>query len=470
MNKKITLVVFFSIAFISANLFASNTDSLEQNLKLTFEGYIFKGNKHTCNVVINRELAVKPGEKILLYELPVFLETIHNRLMNTSLFNDVQVKDSIVGDLLFILCDLRERWFIYPLPVINQGGLNVGSLLSTKNFQMMNYGMRLVHYNFRGRREYLELKAVFGFSREFSLDYEIPGINKKRTLGLNIGASFAANNKVNASSTDCKLQTIQSNRNIVWKQYYSLGLVWRPGIFTKHELTFSFDYGAVSDTVFAANPNYFTNRKKSMGYFSLNYFLKLDKRDWYAYPKKGYLWELNLTKTGLGIEPLNSVNMFRASTLFYYYQPIAGRFYAAAGISVLFSASSSSQPYSMQSALGYDEYVRGYEPYVIPGQHYSIVKTNLRYELLKRKVIRLKKIKWNELNTIPIALYFGAHCDAAYVSDSKQFFNNPLANRVRAGYGLGLDVVTIYSIVFRFEYSFTEKGNNDFFFSIGKAF
>ena len=469
MNKKITLAVFFIIALTTGKLYAISTDSLEQNTKLILEAYILKGNKHTRDAVIMRELQVKPGEKVSVYELPLFLENVYSRLMNSSLFNDVQIKDSIAGNQLYIICDLRERWFIYPLPVLNQGGLNVGSWLSGKNFHMMNYGLRLVHYNFRGRKEYLELKAVGGFSREFSIDYEIPAINKKRTLGLNIAAAFAANNKVNASSDNCKLQSIQLKRNIVWKQYYSLGLVWRPGIFTSHNLTFSFDYASVSDTVFAANPHYFTNKKKSMGYFSLNYFLKLDKRDWYAYPKKGYLWELSLTQTGLGIEPVNSLNMFRASTLFYYYQPIAGRFYAAAGISVLFSASPS-QPYSMQSALGYDEYVRGYEPYVIPGQHYSVLKTNLRYGLLKRKVFRLKKIKWNEINTIPLALYLGMHCDAAYVSDSKQFFNNPLANRVRAGYGFGLDVVTIYSIVFRFEYSFTEKGNNGFFFSIGKAF
>lgn len=469
MAKKIALSFCIFISLSITEVAASAGDSLGESNWLTLEHYILRNNKHTKDNVILRELIVKPGEKINKYELPAVLQNAYNTLMNTALFNHVEVKDSIVNEYLYIICDFREKWFIYPLPVLNQGGLNVGSWLSGKNFHMLNYGLRLVHYNFRGRKEFLELKAVGGFSREFSLCYEIPAINKKRTLGINIGASFAANNKVNSGAENCKLQSIEVKRNIVWKQNYLVALVWRPGFFTKHELTFSYDYGSVSDTVIAASPDYFTNRKKSMGYFSLEYFLKLDKRDWYAYPKKGYLWELSLMQTGLGFEPVNSLNMFRAHSLFYFYQPIAGRFYAAAGISVSLSASPS-QPYVMQSALGYDEYVRGYEPYVIPGQHYSIVKTNLRYELMKRKVFRLKKIKWNELNTIPLALYLGLHSDAAYVSDNKQYFKNPLANRVRAGYGFGLDVVTIYSIVFRFEYSFTEKGNNGFFFSIGKAF
>ena len=469
MLRKIIIAVLLICSILSGKAIAAKPDTLTESNWLLLQEYILRNNKHTKENVILRELSLKPGDKINKYELPQLLLHTYNRLMHTSMFNDVQVKDSIVGEHLYIICDFRERWYIYPLPVLNQGGLNIGSLLSEKNFKMLNYGMRLVHYNFRGRAEFLEMKVVMGFSREFSLRYEIPSINKKRTLGINIGASFAANNKINPSADNCKLQTIEVKRNILWKQNYSLGLVWRPGFFTKHVLIFSYDYRAVSDTVITANPHYFTNSEKSMAYFGIEYFLKLDKRDWYAYPKKGFLWELSLMQTGLGIEPVNSLNMFRAHSLFYYYQPIAGRLYAAAGLSLYFSASPS-QPYVMQAALGYGEYVRGYEPYVIHGQHYSVVKTNLRYELLKRKVFRIKKIKWNQINTIPLALYLGLHCDAAYVRDDKRFFNNPLANRLKAGYGLGLDVVTIYSIVFRFEYSFTETGSNGFFFSIGKAF
>lgn len=48
--------------------------------------------------------------------------------------------------------------------------------------------------------------------------------------------------------------------------------------------------------------------------------------------------------------------------------------------------------------------------------------------------------------------------------------NNSLSNKFLIGAGGGLDVVTFYDTVLRFEYSFTREGTHGFFFNVKKEF
>jgi hypothetical protein len=50
-----------------------------------------------------------------------------------------------------------------------------------------------------------------------------------------------------------------------------------------------------------------------------------------------------------------------------------------------------------------------------------------------------------------------------YISDTRDNVLNPLANDLLVGYGLGIDLVTYYDWVIRFEYSFNKKGESGFF-------
>ena len=48
--------------------------------------------------------------------------------------------------------------------------------------------------------------------------------------------------------------------------------------------------------------------------------------------------------------------------------------------------------------------------------------------------------------------------------------NTGLSDRLLLGAGAGIDVVSLYDLVFRFEYTFTREGTKGFFFNVKKEF
>jgi hypothetical protein len=77
----------------------------------------------------------------------------------------------------------------------------------------------------------------------------------------------------------------------------------------------------------------------------------------------------------------------------------------------------------------------------------------LRWRLIKPRVITIKKLNIPQFNTIPFYSYLNLFFDAAYVEDRYFYTNNFLNNRWIYGYGIGLDFITYYDLVFRIEFA-----------------
>ncbi|WP_460880065.1 hypothetical protein [Pontibacter rugosus] len=113
-------------------------------------------------------------------------------------------------------------------------------------------------------------------------------------------------------------------------------------------------------------------------------------------------------------------------------------------------------------ALGYRSYVRGYELYVVGGQHYGLFKQGLTRQLLDIKSIRIKFIDNPKFNNIPLSVFLNGFTDAGYVVDNTFEKGNPLTNQLLVGGGLGLHVVTFYDIVLRGNMPLTGRGTKAF--------
>ena len=123
----------------------------------------------------------------------------------------------------------------------------------------------------------------------------------------------------------------------------------------------------------------------------------------------------------------------------------------------------------MQKGLGYDNnFVRGYELYVIDAQHYLLFKSSLKWTLLPTKVINLKFLKSNKFGLIPITLFLNANLDAAASIDDQFTPRASLSNTWLLGGGIGLDVLTYYDVVIRFEYSANRQLQHGFFLHLSK--
>ncbi len=108
-------------------------------------------------------------------------------------------------------------------------------------------------------------------------------------------------------------------------------------------------------------------------------------------------------------------------------------------------------------------YLRGYEYYVIDGQRFILLKTNLKFRLLAERVVHASFIPLNKFNVIPFAFYMNLYGDAGYVRDRQFSELNPLVNNWQYSGGAGIDFVTYYDLVFRLEFSVNKLGESGFF-------
>ena len=125
--------------------------------------------------------------------------------------------------------------------------------------------------------------------------------------------------------------------------------------------------------------------------------------------------------------------------------------------------------YSFQRGLGYDDYVRGYEYYVIDGQNYGLYRANLKYLLLKSNLEKVPLIKNEKFGKFFYSLYLSTYLDLGYVRDQLYFGENPLANSLMHGTGLGIDFMTYYDMVMRAEGSINKMREPGFYMSFKKA-
>jgi hypothetical protein len=126
-------------------------------------------------------------------------------------------------------------------------------------------------------------------------------------------------------------------------------------------------------------------------------------------------------------------------------------------------------PYAIQEGLGYTNYVRGYELYVMDAEKYVAIKTNLKFNILKKKEIHLDWVPLKKFSKPYFSIYLNAYFDAGYAEDKMYGESNALSNKWAYGYGLGVDVVAFYDFVVRMEYSFNRENESGFFLHFKKS-
>jgi hypothetical protein len=126
------------------------------------------------------------------------------------------------------------------------------------------------------------------------------------------------------------------------------------------------------------------------------------------------------------------------------------------------------QPYINQRMFGYgDMYLRGLEDYVVDGAVGFLSRQSYRHQLFRFNIPTYLKSKSHD--HIPFRIYARLFGDAGY-SYNKTFTNNSLTNRMLYTGGAGLDIVTFYDFILRFDYSFNQLGQNGLFLHIKNDF
>lgn len=424
------------------------------------------GNRRTKEHIILRELDIHEGTVLYESRLDSILERNRNNVFNTDLFITVELWVEPLSEgnsAVNLYLGLRERWYIFPVPLFELSDRNFNEWWNERgrDLSRVNYGIRFIQRNVRGRNETLELVGQSGFRNRFSLDYKIPYINRKQKLGMRIGGSYTQNQSIPFQTINHKLDFFESSNIIIEEYEYRFAINWRKFLYASHDFELKLFQNLIKDSVAVVNPDFFLDGETTQRYFSLTYSYRKDLRDIVAYPLQGYFFRIVAEKEGLGV--FNDLNIFKLTTTYALFKKLSQNWFfetAAVGRLSLFDR----QPYFNAQGLGYDdEFLRGFELYVIDGQEYLLNKNTLRWRLFD-KITYARFIPIEQFRTIPTAVYFTVYGDLGFVRD--RFFidkSNRFANRLIYGVGVGLDLFTYYNTVIKFNYSLNSAGETGFF-------
>ena len=324
--------------------------------------------------------------------------------------------------------------------------------------------------NFRGRRELLTGKLRLGYVEEYALSYQIPNIGKKQQHGLSTGFNMNQQNEI-------FLYTV-NNRPVEFKPQSRPALVrlnafmnytYRRKLYTTHSLRFEyFDYD-VSDSVAIINPNYLGGERTNLGFFMMTYNFVHDVRDSQIYPLEGFAVRIRAEKMGLGIIPDYPYNNLRFTGVILYHQELARRIYFTSATKARYSLEKM-MPYALGRGLGYNEFLSGYEDYVIDGTDYFITKYILKFQLVKPRTQTIPFIRMEQFNKVHYAIYFNLFTDAGYVNNVFPDPTNTMVNDWQLSSGIGIDFVTYYDQVLRIDYVINKYGERGLFFHIETPF
>lgn len=450
-----------TIAFSHNIVFdSSNNDTIVRVSKITLVG-----NKVTKDRIILRELEFQKGTEFSTVTLDSLIVKSRQNLLNRSLFNFVTISKQVNNDNVQIVVSVVERWYIWPVPILQFADRNINAWLNKWDFSRVNYGMDLRVDNFRGRMEKLNIVLQVGYDIVTAVKWTIPYLTKNQVVGMSVAGGVKLNHTTAYKTVDDEEMYYTSSSGFAQQNIYGkIGLSFRPRYNSVHSIEVGFDQFIFQDTILKLNPN-FSSDNTNFNYFSFNYSFKLDFRDFKPYPLSGYYLDASISKLGFGIFN-DDVNRITLNANFDQYLHIYRRWYFAYNVGGQISNDNQRMPYFIKSGLGYfPNNIRGYELFVVDGQHVGIFRSNVKYELLPQTKFNIKWIKSTKFSEAFLAIYANVFFDMAYVNDIYTSQQNPMANQLLWGTGVGVDIITYYDLVLRLEYSINKQWDKGFFIS-----
>ncbi len=436
----------------------------DTSAKIAIHQLNISGNRHTKEFIILREIQFTTGDSIKVKDLNTELQKARQQVYNTNLFNEVKVDvASTSGNGVDINFQVKERWYIFPIPKFQLIDRNINEWLQKYHGDLdrVVYGVKFSHYNLTGRRDLLRLIVLNGFTRNISLSYTLPLSNKQLTNGFSFGAGFVENREYIYKTGFDNKPLLFNNGDFGRKNIYvSAGFNMRKNILTTQIFNVAFNHLQVTDSLLKPNynPYYFSGQSPVRNFTDVSYTWQYVNANNVIYPLKGTTAQLKLLKRGFGFS--GGLNMMYAEASVNRYWNLHDNWYAAINLSGK-TTLPFDQPYINQRAMGYGEsYLRGLELYVVDGVAFGLLRSTLKRKIFTVNIplpFHVKKYPF-----IPFTFFAKTYADLGYTYNKKQFETN-LNNKLLYTGGFGLDVLTLYDINLRIEYSFNQLGKNGLF-------
>ncbi len=459
---------FVSSAFVVVMLMAGSGFPLKALEPLNSEPWLIvrdvyiEGNLKTHRKVILSELPFAIGSSVRIQDLMGHVERAKENLHNTSLFNLVEIEFSYPDSKSIIFAiTVKERWYLWAFPVFEQEGRNFSDFLRVNDGSYFNYGLYVKHDNFRGRRESLRLRMVTGYKKQFIFSYHNPGLNQQSGWGVNI--NWLWNDQVSYTTDNDKqvfLKTLGSR--LLTRSGVELSYYYRHNLDHHHRVSVGYQNIDASDTLIAVRADFLPGGLKRSETLEVGYQYIYDRRNSKVYPLTGEFVDVGFSRRGFGVIS-DFQGFFQLSAIATYQQEILNRFYGSTK-GFVSAVDTDEVPYVFSTGLGYNEFLNGFEFYVVDGTTYGGIQNKLLYELIPRRNKTLRWIPIDQFSQFHYAFYLKLHFDAGYVINENRLPGNRMANSLLLGYGLGVDMVTFYDKVLSLNYSFNNFADHGFHF------
>ena len=471
-------LLFFVFDVNAISIYNQNvTDKITQKRYKVVE-IIIKGNKITKEVIILRELAIHNGQSIELEELDQLILESRNNLTNINLFNFITIEYELIDTEITIKIEVIERWYVWPYPIfeVSERNFNIWwedfKSSDYKDFSRLNYGVFINIENFRGLNELLMIKLRRGFKEHYLFRYENLYINKKKTLGLNSQIELFRRKKTYYNTLNNELQYFPnfpvSNNNTYTSKDLVLNfeLIYRNNLKTKHKLNLNYFKSIIDPEISSLNPDYLSNNLNIGSFYKIGYQLIHENRDNNNYPLKGYYINLEIARNISGKSPINH---YEINSHLEKHIQVSPRWFAGSSFRSRI-ASSGQQAYFSHQTFGFEDYVRGYEYYVIDGEDYYLSKTAIKYCIIRKKNLDIPYIKKKQFNKAHFTVYTSVFSDIGYANNQTNFTENSLTNSILWGKGISIEYITYYNKMLRIEYSINKLGEKGLFLHFSSPF
>jgi outer membrane protein assembly factor BamA len=425
-----------------------DTLSLQTIRNVTINGY-----KKTKPYIVERELAVHPGDRFSKTRLRKALRQTREQLMNTTLFVDVIVTPYEVGyGLVDVIVEVKERWYIFPVPYFKvvDRNWNVWIKEHGASLDRVNIGMKVTHHNFSGINDKLNLWVIGGYTQQLQFNYFRPYFDKKLRFGYGFGVVYARNREVNYASDSNKLLTVDTssfNRKVM---HADVALSYRRGSRLRMQFKLGYTNESFDSSIARLNPDFLGGGTTKTNYVDLTYAAQYYKVDYIPYPLRGWYVEGSITDR---ISKGGNVNMLQiGGKVLSSWRLVHNTWFAVQGAAIIrFPAD---QPYYNSKLMGFgDVTMPGLEYYVVDGTIGGSLRGTLRRQVFKFTIKNLIKSKSH--NEIPFRFFLKAYGSLGYVyakNPGTSYMNNML---LRTG-GFGLDILTIYDWAIKLDFSFNQ--------------
>ncbi len=434
-------IIFFLPGFIYSQ--SADTTFYSGNYSIKVDSIKITGNKITDNYIILKELTFHEGDEVNSKTLNYNKE----RIYSLGIFTNVKLVAQKIGNLNYVIIEVNEGWYIYPIPFVT---------IRDNDWKKLSYGIDLYLQNFRGVNEKIRLRAAFGYDPTYLLAYSNPYIVKNENIFFNANLSYS---KVKNKSAIAKIlyggdfdQKVSGGGIQFGKRF---------GLYQKAFI--SAGYSVVESPVFIKGISASDTRIDHLLSIGAGYIF--DTRDLSQFPRSGTYFLTNFDFKGFNID---NINYQALSFDVRQYLKITNDLSAKARFKTRMTFGSL-VPYYDYSFLGFEDRVRGYFFNEREGRTSYLTSVEFNYPLIKDFNLNINFIPLlpKALFSYRIALYAEVFADAG----STRLKNEPISiKKIDSGYGAGLTFLILPYSVFRIEYAINDFGKTQWILGIGTSF